>query len=203
MKTIILTGFEPFGPYQHNPTVQSTLDFHGRTFGDRIVIGIVLPCVYNAWSYLISGIHTAGDVHAVINTGLSSSVQGMRIESHFTNVMNGKYADAEGYMPQGIPVIEHGPPAICSRASHKRLFDTLIKHDIPAERSEDAEQFICNALGYCTSLSAWKNDYFKRNLFVHIPWTTAYQDVVKLEPGKMFLEQEAYYRGLELLIKNI
>ncbi|PCI20135.1 hypothetical protein COB64_02390 [Candidatus Wolfebacteria bacterium] len=203
METIILTGFEPFGSYSHNPTQQSTLDFHGKIFGDRKVIGLVLPCTYDAWGQLASLIQRT-NADKVISTGLSSSVKGIRIESKFHNVMNGKYPDAKGFDPKNIPVMEEDAPiSVRSKAAHKKLFDLLIKKGIPAELSTNADAFICNALGYKTSLGTRNHRYNTRNLFIHVPWTTAYKDKVSIEEGKIFLDQNVYYKGLELLIKNI
>lgn len=204
MKKIILTGFEPFGPYQYNPTKQSTEDFNGKTFGDRTVIGLVLPSVYSAWGHLASTILHNSDAYAIISTGLSSSVQGIRIESTFRNTMNGKYADANGYAPKNMPVLnENVPYTIHSKAPHKKLLHLLLENNVPAERSNDADNFICNALGYMTSVAMRNSGYINRNLFVHIPWTTFYQDKVPHVTGKIFLDHDLYYKGLELLIRNI
>ncbi len=204
MKKIILTGFQPFGPYQYNPTQQSTIDFHQKIFGDRKVIGIVLPSIYDAWGHLVATLLHHSDVYAIISTGLASSAQGIRIESTFRNTMNGKYPDANGYTPKNIPIIKKSAPyTIKSRAPHKKLLHTLLEHDIPAERSSDADSFICNALGYCTSLATRSNSYNERNVFIHVPWTTRYCDKVPHESGKIFLDHDLYYKGLELLIRTI
>ncbi len=205
MKKIILTGFKPFGHYQYNPTEQSTLDFDGKIFGDRQVIGVVLPCVYNAWGHLAGTILRNSNAHAIISTGLASSVKGIRIESIFRNVMNNdKYADADGYTPKNVPVVKGNVPYnVKSRGPNKKLLRLLLENGIPAEASNDAGNFICNSLGYTTSLAMRSAGYVNRNIFIHIPWTTAYQDRVSLEDGKIFLDHDLYYRGLELLIRNI
>lgn len=205
MKKIILTGFQPFGPYKYNPTEQSTIDFNGKIFGDRRVIGLVLPCIYDAWGYLASTIVRNGEVHAVISTGLSSSAMGMRIESTFRNAMNGeKYPDANGYAPKNVPIVANGAPYnVKSKAPHKKLLHLLLENDVPAEASDDADSFICNSLGFKTSLAIRASKYVFRNLFVHVPWTTAYKEKVPTVPGKIFLDHDLYYKGLELLIRNI
>ena len=205
MKTILLTGFEPFGPYEYNPTQQSALDFNGKVFGDREVVGVVLPSVYDSFKSLISYIKVGNGPYAIINTGLCSSAQGFRIESTFRNIMNGKYADANGYAPKKKPIWEGAqhPDSVRAKGPYKRLYELLINEGIPAERSSDADSFICNSLGYSISLATRTTSYNKYNIFVHVPWTTEYADRVTIEPGKMFLSKELYYKGLELLIRNI
>lgn len=205
MKKILLTGFEPFGPYEYNPTQQSALDFNGKVFDDREVEGAVLPAVYNAFGHLMRYVKSGNGSYAIINTGLCSSAQGFRIESTFRNNMHGKYADALGYNPQNIP-IWHGekfPRIVRAKGAHKRLYELLTNEGIPAERSSDADTFICNSLGYSISIATRTTTYNKYNIFVHVPWTTEYADRVTIEPGKMFLSKELYYKGLELLIRNI
>jgi pyrrolidone-carboxylate peptidase len=117
--------------------------------------------------------------------------------------MNGKYPDADGYEPENVPILDLAPYAVKSKSQNKKLFDLLVANNIPTERSCNADMFICNALGYKTSLATRTSSYIKKNLFVHIPWTTDYKDKVQIEKEKMFLETELYYKGLELLIENI
>lgn len=204
MEKIILTGFEPFGPYPYNPTQKSTLDFDGKIFGDKEVLGLVLPCTYDSWSKLAGFILKTG-ASKIINTGLSSSVKGVRIETKFKNIMNGKYPDVNGYSPQNIPIIENdrAPEFVKSKAPNKKLFELLIENNIPSEISNDADSFICNSLGYKTSLAVRTSTYLTKNIFIRIPWTSEYEDKILLEQGKIFLETEKYYKALELLIRNI
>ncbi|MES2225112.1 MAG: hypothetical protein V4478_03960 [Patescibacteria group bacterium] len=202
MKTVILTGFGPFGPYAFNPTHDSAQAFNGKVFGDRTVIGTTLPCTYDAWKELAALMNQVTP-YAVISTGLSSRVQGMRIESTFWNTMQGKYPDANGYNPQGYPISTISPSNIRSKSAHKELLDMLKRKGIPAESSVDPDAFICNSLGYRTSLAARTNEYDIRNMFVHIPWTSDYQEKISLEEGKIFLDIDKYHQGLELLIRNI
>jgi pyroglutamyl-peptidase len=204
METIILTGFEPFGGYKYNPTQKSTLDFHGKVIGNKKVIGIVLPCTYRAWYYL-SSLMQEKDRTKIICTGLSSSAQGVRIETKFQNLMNGKYPDATGYSPKNVPLLidNISPEFTASTAFNGNMFNLLTENNIPSELSSNAGNFICNSLGYLTSLYANNPEYNFQNLFVHIPWTTDYEDKVKIEEGKIFLNQELYYEGLDLLVKNL
>lgn len=204
MKKVILTGFEPFGGYKYNPTQQSALDFNGKIFGDREIIGVVLPCIYNAWGHLITLIRSE-EPYAILGTGLASSVQGMRIESTFHNVMGSKYADAYGYAPQNIPIMigRASPYTVKAKSQANKLFKLLAENDIPAEFSTNADGFICNALGYHMSLAARTSCYIERTLFVHVPWTTDYRQLVPISSEKNYLETELYYKGLELLIRNI
>lgn len=207
MKKVILTGFEPFGGYKYNPTKESAEYFNeiGIVSGVK-VIGLVLPCTYFGAFQILSKVMNEEKPDAIISTGLSSGVKGVRIETIFHNVMNGKYPDSDGNIPNGLPLCDE-PDAkdlLMATANNKYLADLLFLKGIPVEISEDADTFICNSLGYLTSKKILSDQFSSmRNMLIHIPWTDDYKDKIELESTKIFLEKEKYYQAIELLIKNI
>lgn len=73
MDTIIVTGFEPFGPHKLNPTQDLAVQFHGRIIENTLIKGIVLPCTYyGAFEKLQRAIAQSNPL-AVISTGLATS----------------------------------------------------------------------------------------------------------------------------------
>jgi len=208
MKKVILTGFEPFGDYKFNPTQESALFFNslGEISGIK-VIGIVLPCTYfGAFQFLCKVINQEKP-NAIISTGLASSVKGVRIETTFHNVMNGKYPDANGMKPDSLP-IWNKPRAkdfLIATANNIYLANVLQQNEIPVELSINADAFICNSLGYLISKKILKDSSWSpvKNMFIHVPWTDDYKNRINLESTKIFLEKEKYYQAIELLIKNI
>jgi pyrrolidone-carboxylate peptidase len=92
---------------------------------------------------------------------------------------------------------------IKGKSKSSKLFKLLVDNDIPAQFSKDADRFICNALGYYISAAARTTPYVEKTLFVHTAWTTDYKDLVEITNDKNFLPTELYYKGLELLIRNI
>jgi pyroglutamyl-peptidase len=204
---IIITGFEPFGGYKYNPTQVSTEYFNKIEIVSGIkVIGRVLPCTYFGAFQILSKVMNQEKPDAVISTGLSSSVKGVRIETTFHNLMNGKYPDADGLSPNGLPIWDspHAKDFLLATANNIYLANILKQNEIPVEISIDADTFICNSLGYQTTKKILSNSFpLIKNMFIHIPWTDDYKDKIKLEPTKVFLEKEKYYKAIELIIKNI
>jgi pyroglutamyl-peptidase len=208
MKKVIVTGFEPFGSYKFNPTQESAIFFNSIDVISGIkVIGLVLPCTYFGAFQTLCKIINQEKPDAIISTGLASSVKRIRIETTFHNVMNGKYPDADGMMPSSLPIWNkpHAKDFLIATANNIYLADILQQNEIPVELSIDADAFICNSLGYLTSKKILKDYSWSsiKNMFIHIPWTDDYKDRIDLEPTKIFLEKEKYYRAIELLIKNI
>ena len=206
MKKIILTGFRPFGPYEYNPTAELAKFYNGKTItGNEIIIGVVLPCTYYGAFNLLSKIIDYENPYAIISTGLWSSVKGIRIETTFKNLMDGKYPDSNGYDPKNIPLnSEQG-----AKGKYKSFSDSLYlekklqRLDIPIEVSEDANTFICNSLAYLTNQKIAKEKLQIKNCFIHVPWTDDYQEKIELEEGKTFLNKEKLYDAVEILIQNI
>ena len=79
----------------------------------------------------------------------------------------------------------------------------LYFNDVPVEISGDADIFICNSLAYQTSQKIFSNYLPIKNIFIHIPWTDKYKNIINLEGNKMFLDQNVLYKAVDLLIKNI
>jgi pyroglutamyl-peptidase len=104
-KKVIFTGFLPFGGYQFNPTEDLVRYFNSYVTIPQIeIMGLVLPCTYFGAFEKLSKIIDKEKPDAIISMGLSSCVKGIRIETTFRNLMNGKYPDMSGYDPAGIPI---------------------------------------------------------------------------------------------------
>jgi pyroglutamyl-peptidase len=206
MRKVIITGFSPFGDYQHNPSKDIAEFYNDKVIGDAEVIGLVLPATYGAATILCALMdQVLPDM--VINTGFSSSVQGVRIETEFTNLMyHPRYADADGNSPQGEPIVKEDMNDLtqypqCNFVKIERLFS---RSGIPFEHSENANTFICNALGYRVSRKISEEKLFTQNFFLHIPWTDEYEGrIAPLEKGKIFLEKETIIRAIDLIIEKM
>ncbi len=204
MSKVILTGFKPFGSYQFNPTEDLAQAFNGKKIGDHEIIGIVLECTYDAFEKTLKGVIETHYPAAIISTGLSSSVKGVRIETVGKNIMRGKYPDAEGRNPEGEKLSLDGRQFLEAQSDGVSLANVLYTHEIPTELSSDADGFVCNALLYRTiEYILTQHRASMRNTFIHIPWTDDYKGRVNLEEGKIMTPKADVHRAIELLIQHI
>jgi len=203
MEQIILTGFEPFGPYKFNPTKESTINFDNKIIDNYKVSGVVLPCTYFGAFEILKKLILEIKPVAIISTGLSSSVKGIRFESTSINCMDGKYADANGDIPKGEPLIKNGKEFLSTNSNNFNLVNILHKFDIPCELSTNADKFICNSLIYLTTNYLQKNIPDIKNVFFHTPWTENYASLIELEPNKIMIPKKKLYHSIELVIKNV
>jgi len=203
MKQIIVTGFQPFGPYKFNPVEESTKYFDGKQIDGYKIKGIVLPCTYFGAFQILKDAISEINPDAIISTGLSSSVKGIRFETTGRNIMNGKYADAEGYSPNNVPIIEGGKEFHNTNSPNHTLANILHKEGIPTEMSANADDFICNSLIYLTSNHLQTSELNNRNAFIHVPWTDNYKGKIDLEPHKIMISQGTLYHSIETIVKNV
>ena len=203
MKQIIVTGFQPFGPYQFNPVKESTIYFDGKQIGGYNVKGIVLPCTYFGAFQILKQAISEINPTAIISTGLSSSVKGIRFETTGRNIMNGKYPDADGYEPNRIPIIEGEKEFLNVNSDNSNLANILYDNGIPTEMSANAEEFICNSLIYLTINYLQANNLETKNVFIHTPWTENYKSKIELESHKIMIPQQTLYDSIEAIIKNV
>lgn len=204
MKTIILTGFDIFGPYSFNPSKDLACYYNSKFItGQEQIIGVVLPCTYFGAFETLAGIIDWKNTYAIIGVGLSSGAKGVRIETTFKNLMNGKYPDADGYDPKNVPIKNGAAAALISTADNIHLLGLLYEKNIPVEISIDADSFVCNSLGYQTTQKIIDENLPIKNMFIHIPWTDDYRGAVELHPDKIFIKKQKLHEAIEILIKNI
>jgi pyroglutamyl-peptidase len=207
MKKVLLTGFEPFGPYHCNPT-QGLIEWNNKkriSTGNEHVIGIVLPCTYYGAFKVLSNLIDIEKPDAIISFGLSSILKAIRIETVFTNMMKGKYADKEGYNPnyRKISLNEDAPHVVVATMDANAVASILHSKNIPVELSNDADTFLCNSLGYLTTQKILSDNLPIRNIFMHVPWTDDYRSEVTLDPGKIFLKKEFLYDAVDYIVEYI
>lgn len=208
---ILLTGFDPFGPYTFNPTIDIVKFFNGKYLtieGDddylkaRKIVGEILPATYDSFKFLLPLIKKH-QPYAVVNLGFSSSVKGLQFENMFYNEMGDfKYPDNKEYNPNPrVKVIEEENTILEGGFDPQDIIDKLWLEDIPASVSCDPGYYICNALGYSLAHYIQQNELPVKQVFVHIPCTTNFKDFFTEE--KFFFEPEILKKGLRMILRNI
>lgn len=203
MRRAILTGFEPFGPYKYNPVQDTAREYDGKRLGDIEVVGLVVPCTYYGAFQLLSEKIDELSPDIILGSGLASRVQRIRVEAIGRNIMNGKYADAEGKKPENEPIVGGGRLWYPTNSDNISLANSLYEAEIPAEVSVDAEGFICNSLIYLTSKRISDDNLPIRFTFFHTPWTEDYLDRINLEQGKIAIKKSDLKKTIEILLQEL
>lgn len=208
MKTIIITSFQPFGDYMYNPT-KDIAHYAKKQYENgkytRKIIGLFLPCEYYGAFNEFRPYIEKEKPYAIINLGFSSSVKGIRIENRFENIMyHNRYSDNLGLKPDREPINKNGDDYEYTDHNLNVFFkNELHNKNMRVEFSNNANNFICNSFGYLTAQFIREHKLQTKHIFLHIPWTDNYREIIKNTDGKIFLEERVIHRAIDFIIKKI
>ncbi|WP_031546536.1 pyroglutamyl-peptidase I [Salinicoccus luteus] len=168
MKTLLLTGFEPFLQFKENPTATAVKVFDGETIGDYRVVGRVYPVAFDKINDLITRDLDVFEPDVVVNLGLAGGRHTVDIERIAINCVDGR-TDNEGFTPDGEKIDEAGPDGLFSTLPVKRLEKALKANHIPARISNSAGTYLCNNLMYTTLNHTRQKGQSIPAGFIHVP----------------------------------
>jgi pyroglutamyl-peptidase len=168
MKTVLLTGFEPFGGDSANPSAEIVLALHGQVIGGHRVVGAVLPVVFGRSLEEMKRLLRVHRPRLVIGLGMAAGRAAVMPERVAINIDDARIADNAGGQPVDRPVVRGGPAAYWSTLPIKRIVAALTRRGIPAAVSQTAGTFVCNHVFYGL-MHALARKPGVRAGFVHVP----------------------------------
>jgi pyroglutamyl-peptidase len=168
LRTILVTGFEPFGGERINPSAEVARALHERAIEDTQVIGIALPCVFGA---AIDTLRAAINRHRpqlVLALGQAAGRDGFTLERIAINLDDARIADNAGAQPIDEAVIARGPAAHFTTLPIKAMVAALRDAGHTASVSNSAGTFVCNHVFYGLQ-HATKRRRSVRSGFMHLP----------------------------------
>ncbi len=147
---VLVTGFEPYGPWQRNPSGETARHLDGATIVDVEVTGLVLPVSFTRVTEpLIAAIDSLRP-DVVLNLGQGGAV-GVRVERTAVNRAKAPAGgDNDGYDPQGKPIVEDGPATYNSTLPVNEIVELLTNVEFNVAPSDSAGEFLCNYVMYTT-----------------------------------------------------
>ena len=147
---VLLTGFEPYGLWQRNPSGETARHLDGATIVDVEVAGLVLPVSFQrAAAPLLAAID---ELHPdiVLNLGQGEAV-GVRVERVAVNRCTApENGDNDGYKPRGEPIVLSGPESYNSTLPVTEIVELLSNVKFNVAASDSAGEFLCNYVMYTT-----------------------------------------------------
>ena len=169
MKTILITGFEPFGGDTINPALEAVKQLSLLSVESVRIITCEVPVVrYDSIATVIKAIE-AQHVDAVITVGQAGGRMAITPERVAINVDDYRIKDNAGNQVIDDPVIKGGPAAYLSTLPIKAMVRAMRAGGVPAEVSNTAGTYICNHLFYGVSHYLAGNKSPIKHGFVHIP----------------------------------
>lgn len=196
MKAVLLTGFEPFGGEEVNPSQEIARHWHGRVIGGHRVVGALLPCVFGAAITELKSQIRATKPVLVICTGQAGGRADITPERVAINVDDARIADNAGRQPVDRPIVRGGPAAYWSALPIKAIVAALRKHGVPARVSQTAGTFVCNHVFYGL-MHALHTRRGVRGGFIHVPFLPE-----QAKQGQPSLPLETMVEAVGLAIKT-
>jgi len=167
MKTVLLTGFEPFGGETINPSWELARALDGQLIAGHLVHARLLPCVFGE---ALAGLDQAlAELKPalVLALGQAGGRSELSLERVAINVDDARIADNAGAQPVDCPVVADGPAAYFTTLPIKAMVAGLRDAGLPAGVSQTAGTFVCNHLFY--GLQHALRGTSVRSGFMHIP----------------------------------
>ena len=166
-KTILLTGFEPFGGETINPSWEVARSLHGELIAGARVEALQLPCVFGESLKVLDAAVKHHKPAVVLALGQATGRAALSLERVAINLIDARIADNAERQPIDEPVIAGAPTAYFSNLPVKAMAAGMREGGYPAELSFTAGSFVCNEVffGLMQVLAGTET----RGGFMHLP----------------------------------
>lgn len=199
-RTILVTGFEPFGGEPVNPSqrlVERLVELAARR-PDLDVATAVLPVDRERGPAALEDALATARPELVVLVGQATGRPRVDVESRAHNAIDfGDTTDNGGHTAHGEPLDPDGPDVLDSSLPLARLADDLARDGLPVGHSTDAGRHLCNASLY-TLLHRHPD---VASLFVHVPLLP--EQATRRGAGEPSLDLETSERCLHAIIERL
>lgn len=197
MRTVLLTGFEPFDQDTLNPSWEAVRLLDETLINDDVrIVARQLPCVFSQAPAHLHALIERFTPHMVLAVGLGPGRSDIALERVAINLIDARIPDNQGEQPIDIPVAAEGPTAYFSTLPIKAMVAALRAAGIPATVSHTAGTFVCNQVFY--SLQHTLAGSTVRSGFMHVPLLT--EQVALAASAQPSMSQETLVKGLRVAV---
>jgi pyroglutamyl-peptidase len=198
---ILVTGFEPFGTHKSNPSEELARAVDGRSIGEHVVRGAVLPVHHRDAAARVAELIAELYPDAIVHVGLAEARARLAIERVAVNVMDFSLADNAGYQATGEPCVADGPAAYFATIPVREIVAALTAEGVPAYVSNTAGTYLCNQTLYSTLHTIACTGRRTRAGFMHLPLSPAMVAAANAELPSM--DVPLMLRGLEIVLRVV
>lgn len=196
---LLVTAFEPFGGERLNSS-QETLALLPTEVGGTQLVKRTLPVAFAAAAEELRRIVAAELPDAVLCLGQAGDRRALTPERVAVNLADARIPDNTGAQPEDEPVIPGAPAAYFATLPVKAMTEAIRAAGLPAELSNSAGTFVCNAVLY-TLLDLQARTYpHMRGGFLHLPRLA---EQAAGRDGAFGLTREELAQGVRAALKAI
>jgi pyroglutamyl-peptidase len=195
-RVVLVTGFDPFGGEQLNPSWEICRRLPGEIAGLRVETCRV-PCEFRRAIEVVAEAIERHHPALVVCLGQAGGRTHMSVERVAINVDDARADDNAGAKPIDEPIAANGPAAYFSTLPIKAMKRAMREAGAPAEVSNTAGTYVCNHLmyGVLHFLSGSGNP--ARAGFIHVPYAV---EQVAARPGLASLSIDTMAAGVQAAI---
>ena len=194
---VLITGFEPFGGENVNPSWEA-VKILPDVVGNAEIVKYQLPVSFKKVRELLPEILSKEKPEVIILTGQAGGRVNITVERVAINVMDSMKEDNDGYKPEDEPIFENAPAAYFSTLPIKRIVKALRENKIPAMVSNTAGTYVCNTAMFTALHYVAINKLSAKAGFIHVPYIP--EQVLEKNAPSMSLEM--IKRAIEIAIRE-
>lgn len=198
MSDILLTGYEPFGEFETNPSRRLANRLDGRTVGGATVVGRELPVAFDRLHPALEAAIDDHEPEIVCGLGLAAGRATCSLERVGINLRDTTRSgvpDNDDREPVDEPALETGPDAYFATLPVRAMKAAMRERGVPTTLSTDAGTHCCNDLLYTARHLAETGDRAFDAGFVHVP--LSHEGAARRDEGEPSLSLAAMEAGLE------
>ena len=193
MKKLLISGFEPFGGENINPSWEAVNLLPSEIKGYAIT-KIRIPVVFGKAADMVMAKVDEMRPDVIICVGQAGGRDAITPELVAINLRHAEIPDNEGNQPFDRPITEGGETAYLSTLPMRKIAAAIKESGLPSRLSYSAGAYVCNDLIY-TILQKYKNTNIRAG-FIHIPYS--------IEQGKdPSMPLSDLVKGLTIAIESI
>ena len=199
IKTVLLTGFEPFNGATINPAWEAVRSLEGWQ-GDGFQVEVrQLPCVFGDANEDLAALIDELHPDVVIAVGQAGGRPDISVERVAINVDDAAILDNGGQQPVDAAIAQGGPAAYFSTLPIKAIVRALRERSVLASVSQTAGTFVCNHVFYGLMHHAAAQPQPIKAGFIHVPFLPEQAAARADAPPSMALED--IIAGIKLAVE--
>lgn len=193
MKTLLITGFEPFGGEQINPSWEAVSRLPNQINGYALT-KLLISVAFGVAAENV--LRAAEELHpdVILCIGQAGGRGAITPELVAINLRYAKIPDNEGFEPKDEPIIAGGTCAYFSTLPVRQMAEAVNNAGVASQVSYSAGAYVCNDLLY-TLLAHFEGSQTRVG-FIHIPYCKEQSKEPAMEISEMV-------KGLTVAIENI
>lgn len=144
---LLITGFEPFGSADRNPSQMLTELLPGEIHGFTLR-SLTIPTVFGEAGEAILRAAEEFSPDVILCLGLAAGRDAMTPERIAVNIRDARIPDNRGFRPTGQRIVPEGPAAYFSTLPVEAMAQAIRDVQVPAAVSNSAGTYVCNDVLY-------------------------------------------------------